>query len=72
MERLSVVWSGSMLHTVSDWGQSKGELLSPRLQRRRSWWQSDPLDPDDDIRCAPMTKPVPVSSLTCAPAFAAR
>lgn len=62
----TVAWSGSMLHVIAPWSHTHGEILAPRMQRKRAF-ASAPIDPDDNVLGPPMTKPCRVSSLTIAP-----
>ena len=56
---LEVVWSGAMLHVLSSWSQTKGELSIWPPQRGRPF-NADPLDALDGWPCRDPSSPVVV------------
>jgi hypothetical protein len=55
MPLFTVVWHGAILGVVAAWSHTKGEMIAPRVQRRRPD-DADPLE-DEDL-APPQTSPV--------------
>ena len=57
MPAFDVIWSGACLGVVAVWSHTRGELISPRLQRVRGLG-ADPLAEIDYWPCADPSQPV--------------